>query len=140
MCRAAGVAAYLFDVAAQYLKLDFYNLRNGNCQKCVGERRLLEWTLTISVPRQKQTIDNLRWPCNVICKSRYDPNARYQPRAAGIKASIERIHHVTLFFQTRRKHHLERRMVDKDDMDELILNNFYVNKLFDKNFVIKIVW
>ena len=52
------------------------------------ERRLLEWTLTISVPRQKQTIDNLRWPCNVKCKSRYDPNTMYRPRAMGIKASI----------------------------------------------------
>ena len=26
------------------------------------------------------------------------------------------------------------------DMDEVILNNFYFNKLFDNNFVIKIVW
>ena len=30
-------------------------------------------------------------------------------------------------------------MEDTDDMDEVILNNFYFNKLFDNNFVIKIV-
>ena len=33
-----------------HLKLDFYVIRNCNCQKYVGERRLLEWTLTFPVP------------------------------------------------------------------------------------------
>ena len=31
-------------------------------------------------------------------------------------------------------------MEETDDMDELILNNFYFNKLFDNTFVIEIVW
>ena len=70
----------------------------------------------------------------------YDPNAMYRSRATGIKASIESIHRVTLLFQTRRIHHLKRRIEDTDDMDEVILNNFYINKLFDNNFVIEIVW
>ena len=70
----------------------------------------------------------------------YDPNVRYRPHATGIKASIESIHRDTLLFQTRRIHHLKRRMEDTDDMDEVILNNFYFNKLFDNDSVIKIIW
>ena len=70
----------------------------------------------------------------------YDPNVRYRPHATGIKASIESIHRDTLLFYTRRIHHLKRRMEDTDDMDEVILNNFYFNKLFDNDSVIKIVW
>ena len=122
-----------------HLKLDFYNSRNHNCQKmCRGTEIVRMNSNNLRSP--PETIVSLRWSCNVICKSRYDTNARYPPRAAGIRASIERIHRVTLLFQTRRKHHLERRMENKDDMDKLILDNFYFNKLFDNNFVIKISW
>ena len=44
------VFSCLFVCLLSTLKLESYVISDCNCQKYVGERRLLEWTLTIPVP------------------------------------------------------------------------------------------